>query len=75
MHPLSTVMHWSHHLHESMTFLRHEVGVHLRSRHFWAGVAVTMLIVGFIALIVYLARNTPADTLWPSTTYGFPYGM
>ena len=57
MHPVSAVMHWSQHLHDGMTFMWHEVNQHLRSRHFWAGVAIVMLLVGFIALIVYLAQT------------------
>jgi len=57
MHPIITMKHWSHHVSE-----------HLHSRHFWAGVAITLLIVGVVTLLFILARNAPI-----AYPYGFPY--
>ncbi len=57
MHPVITLKHWSHHVSE-----------HLHSHHFWAGVVITLLIVGIVALLFMLARNAPI--VYP---YGFPY--
>ncbi len=73
MHPVGTIKHWSHHLHDGMIFMWHEIDQHLRSRHFWAGIAVALLIVGFIALMVFLAQQTPVDPLWQQHLYGTPY--
>jgi hypothetical protein len=58
MHPAITMKHWSHHVSE-----------HLHSRHFWAGVVITLLIVGVVALLFILARNAPI-----AYPHGFPYG-
>ncbi len=57
MHPVITMKSWSHHLHDSMLLAWHEVDQHVHSRHFWAGVALTLLIVGFVALLVLMAKN------------------
>jgi hypothetical protein len=57
MHPAVTMKHWSRHVSE-----------HLHSRHFWAGVAITLLIVAVVSLLFILARNAPI-----AYPYGFPY--
>jgi hypothetical protein len=54
MHPVIAMKHWSH-----------QGSEHLRSRHFWAGVGITLLIVGVITLLFMLARNAPI---------GYPHG-
>jgi hypothetical protein len=44
MHTAKTIKHWSHHLHDSLLTMGHHIDQHLRSRHFWAGVGITLLI-------------------------------
>ncbi len=72
MHPVITMKDWSHHLHDSMLAMWHHMDQHLRSRHFWVGVGVTLLIVGFVMLMLVLARKSPIEV--PGTyPYGIPY--
>lgn len=73
MHPMITVMHWSHHLHDNLLVAWHEIDQHLHSRHFWTGVAIALLIVGFIALMITLLANAPAGPLG-ERPFGLPYG-
>lgn len=54
MNPVITMMHWSHHLHDSMLFMWHEIDQRFHSHHFWVGVAVTFLIVGFVTAMITL---------------------
>jgi len=62
MHPVATAMNWSHHLHDSMPVIWHEIDQHLHSRHFWAGVTVTLLIICTFILLLMLAKNAPIQT-------------
>jgi len=73
MHLFITAMSWSHHLHDSWLFAWHEVDQHLHSRHFWTGVGVTLLVLGFIALMVTLAMHAPAGPMSISP-YNYPIG-
>ncbi len=68
MHTTGTMKHWSHRLHDGMLSMRHHIDQHLHSRHFWTGVGVTLLIIGFITLFVILAQNAPLLTP-PSLPY------
>ena len=52
MHPIITMKHWSHELHDSIV-------EHLHSRHFWVGVGITLLIIGFLTLLLILSKNAP----------------
>jgi hypothetical protein len=61
MHPIATTKNWSHHLHDGMLSMWHHIDQHLRSRHFWAGVGITLLIVGFVAMLLFLAKNAPIN--------------
>jgi hypothetical protein len=71
MHPIIAITHWSHHLRESMMIMSHQIHENLHSRHFWAGVGITLLIVGTLALLFALVTGTQieAPRLYP---YGFP---
>ena len=73
MHPVVTMKHWSHHLHDGTQAMWHHIDEHLRSRHFWAGVGVTLLIVGFVALVFMLVKNAPIQ-MQGEYPYGIPYG-
>jgi hypothetical protein len=73
MHPMITVMHWGHHLHGNLLVAWDGIDQHLHSRHFWVGVAVTLLIVGFVALMGLLLMHAPASPA-RGMPYGFPYG-
>ena len=75
MHPVITVKHWSHQLHDGMLFVWHEIDEHLHSRHFWTGVAVAALAIGLVTLIIMLAMHSdlPAET-FETYPYGIPYG-
>jgi len=42
MHKDTTMKHGSHHLHDAMLTLRHEISEHFHSRHFWVGVVATL---------------------------------
>ncbi|MBC8207077.1 MAG: hypothetical protein ISR85_05790 [Kiritimatiellales bacterium] len=69
MHPVVTMMNWSHHLHDNMLAIWHVMDQHIHSRHFWHGVMLTLLIIGFIVLLVLAFMNAP------SIPYsGVPYG-
>ena len=57
MHPVTAMKHWSHNVIE-----------HLHSRHFWAGAAITLLIVGVVTLLFILARNAPI-----AYPHGYPF--
>jgi len=59
MHPVITMKHWSHHLHDGMLAAGHHIDQHLRSGRFWIGVGFTLLAAGLAALIVILAKNAP----------------
>jgi len=72
MHPATTMKHWSHHLHDGMLTMWHEIDQHLHSRHFWTGVGITLLIVGFVTALIILVKNAPIQV--PSDyPYRFPY--
>lgn len=73
MHPVITMKHWSHHLHDSMLTLKQHVTEHLHSRHFWAGVMITLLILGFLTMLYILARNAPF--IYPQEYPFIPYGV
>lgn len=68
MHPVITMKHWSHHLHDGMLNVRHRIAESLHSRHFWIGVGVALVVVGIVALLILLARDAPFIN-----PYGFPY--
>ena len=72
MHPVITMKSWSHHLHDGTLSMWHHIDEHLRSRHFWAGVALTLLIGGLVTLLFFVAKNasTEIHTEYP---YGIPY--
>lgn len=69
MHSVATVMNWSHHLHEDMLAIWHVTDQHLHSRHFWVGVVLTLLIIGFIVLLALAFMNAPEIPY-----SGLPYG-
>lgn len=73
MHPVTTMKHWSHHLHDGMPNLRQHISEHLHSRHFWVGVGLTLLVVGLVALLFILARNAPM--VYPHDLPYHPYGF
>ncbi len=73
MHPVTTMKHWSHHLHDGMLAMWHEIDQHLHSRHFWAGVGLTLLIVGIVALLFFAVRNAPPIETPSNYPYGIPY--
>ncbi len=72
MHPIATAKDWSHHLHDGMLTAWHHIDQHLRSRHFWTGVGITLLVIGLVALFIVLAKNAPTEL--PSYPYSYPYG-
>ncbi len=72
MHTAKTMKHWSHHLHDGMLSLWHQIDQHLHSRRFWAGVGIALLLVFLVTLIVLSAKNAPVESFNPSL-YGNPY--
>jgi Fe2+ transport system protein B len=70
MHPIMAIKHWNQYLHESMMHTSHQIREHLHSRHFWAGVGATLLIIGGLAVLFTLITKTPLED---SGTY--PYGF
>ncbi|VGO22074.1 hypothetical protein [Pontiella sulfatireligans] len=48
--------------------MRYQVSGHLHSRHFWAGVGITLLIAAIVALLFILAKNAPI-----TAPGGYPY--
>ncbi len=73
MHPITTMKHWSHQLHDGMATLRHHIQGHLHSHHIWAGVAFTTLIAVIFAAMFILARHAPL--IYPQGIPYLPYGM
>jgi len=73
MHPVMTMKNWSRHLHDGTLMLWRQVNDHLHSRHFWVGVGMTLLLLGILALLFSLARNTPY--LYPRNYPYTPYGV
>ena len=75
MHPVISIRHWSHHLHDGMLNMRHEIDQYLHNRHFWIGVAVTLAFIGLVALLIILAEHAPimmpSDS--PAGTTFIPY--
>jgi hypothetical protein len=71
MHKETTMKHGSHRLHDGMLTLWRHIDEHLHSRHFWAGVAIAILIVGIVTMLFILARNAPI--MYPTAPYS-PYG-
>ena len=63
MHPVITMKNWSHHLHDAMLSMGHHVDQHLRSRHFWTGIAVALVVAAFMTLVILLALKTPLESL------------
>lgn len=59
MHPVITMKHWSHHLHDSMLSTWHHIDEHLHSHQFWAGVMLTLIILGIVTMLAILAWNAP----------------
>ncbi len=70
MHPVIAITHWSHHLHDGMLFMWHHIDEHLHSRHFWAGVGITLLLAGIVSLLFIAAKNAPF-----SSPMEYPYGI
>jgi hypothetical protein len=72
MYSGTTMKHWIHHLHDGMLTMGHHISEHLHSRHFWAGVGITLLIIGFATLLFIAAKNAPFEMqgFYP---YGTPY--
>ncbi len=73
MHKATTMKHGSHNLHDRMLSLRHHIDEHLHSRHFWTGVLLTLLILGFIATLLILAANAPV--MFPRGVPYAPYAV
>ena len=61
MHPIATTKHWSHHVHDGMLTMWHHIDEHIRSRHFWAGVAVTLMFVVLMTLLFFAVKNAPVE--------------
>lgn len=59
MHPVITMKSWSHHMHDGMLTTWHHIDQHLRSRHFWAGVGITLLVAGIVMLFILAAKYAP----------------
>ncbi len=75
MHPATTMKHGSHPWHDRCRLiLWHHASAHLHSRHFWAGVVVTLLVVGILALLFILASNAPL-IVPPEMPPYVPYGL
>ncbi|MBT8045769.1 MAG: hypothetical protein KJN67_01260 [Pontiella sp.] len=72
MHLGTSMKGWSHRLHDGMLGIWHHIDQHLHSRHFWTGVGVAVLIMGFVMLAIMLARETPV-ILRGEYPYGIPY--
>ena len=72
MQPVATMKSWGHHLHDGMLSMRHHINEHLHSRHFWTGVGITLLVIGFVALFVYFATKAPLQ-MEGTFPYGYPY--
>jgi hypothetical protein len=72
MHPIATVRHWSHDLHDGTLTMWHHIDDHLRSRHFWAGVGIALLVTGIAMLLIILAKNAPLE-FQGEVPYGIPY--
>jgi hypothetical protein len=75
MHPVVTIRHWSHHLHDGMLTLRRQIDQHLHSRHFWIGVGAALLIIGLVTLFIVVAQNAPfvIPTEYPAGSPYIPY--
>lgn len=71
MHATETIKHWSHQLHDGMRTMWHHIGDHLHSRHFWAGIGVTLLVIGLMVLLFFVAKNAPIQSSYP---YVGPFG-
>ena len=74
MHPVSTLLHWSHHMHESMNYLWHSTIEHLHSRHFWAGVTITLFAIGILTLLFLAVMYGSFEFTSDRYLYG-PYGF
>ena len=60
-------------MHDGLLSLWHHIDQHLRSRHFWTGVGITLVIVGIVTLLLLLAMEAPVETFGTYPT-GMPYG-
>ena len=65
MHPGTTFMHWSHHMHES-------ISEHLHSRHFWVGAGVALFVVALVAFMAFAAWRIPIE-MPDGYPYVYPY--
>lgn len=72
MHPVITMKHWSHSLHDGALATWHQIALHLGSRHFWTGVGATLLAIGLVALLAILTKNTPVQSR-DFDPYGVPF--
>ena len=72
MHPVTTLMHWSHHMHDSMSYMRYGITEHLHSRHFWVGMGVALFIVALLILMAFVVWRVPIE-MSESYPYMYPY--
>jgi hypothetical protein len=70
MHPLVTVKHLGHELHDGIVSFRQHIDQHLHSRHFWTGIGAALLAVGVLTLLIMLAAKMPLESI-----EGYPTGM
>ena len=77
MHPVMTMKNWSHHLHDGMLSMSHHIDEHLHSRHFWAGVGVTLLIAAVVTLLFFAVKYAPSEMPfdYPHSTPYTPYAF
>ena len=72
MHAVTTMKHWSHHLHDGMLATWHHIDQHIHSRHFWTGVGITLLVIGLATLVFMGAKYVPIES--GGYPYSLPYG-
>ena len=74
MHPVTNILHWSHHMHEGMDYLWHQTLEHLHSPHFWIGVGITLLVIGLISLLLIAVLYGSIEFSYGRYPY-MPYGL
>ena len=59
MHSTIALKHWSHHLHENMLALMHNISRHKHEHPTLANIILTLLAVGILTLLYIFAKKIP----------------
>ena len=71
MHPLNTMKHWSHHLHDDMLRFEHVLSTQCHNHRFWIGVGIAVLFISLMTLLFVWAWRTPGTI--DGFEYMYPY--